>query len=480
MSNILYCRGYYLTNRNVEVLPDSFNKLVLDNEFVFYYHNWLDVAICRNQKDFVVVAGLCLDLLSENSDNYLIASRLLSELIYNGEDAFHDYIDHLSGTYILITSHNSNMKIYTDACAMKSVFYTDISVYPLVISSHLEMILDFSGIKRELSDIYRNKPKHISYEYGYPGITTKYKDIRQLLPNVYLDVRKNKIIRYFPRKDLIVNNCIEDIAESLVVQLQKQFKLLQEKNYEQILLSVTAGQDSRCTLASLRPFWDDISFFTYNLDGKHEKDIIVSKDIVQRLGIKNYNELILTSKNCESTDFLEFCNILNRNTIYNHGKKIAFFYKNKLSSFYRPNNSLHIRSNLAEIGRLYYGIFAYYWEMTANNATVLDKVLRAYHPYAQNEEEVKNAFIEFIETHNFLSLKNYDVFDMFYWEHRMGIWMSQVLIEGDPAFETINLYNCRDILKKMLSVPLKDRFNNLVFLKIINERLPELEDLAIN
>lgn len=480
LSNILYCRGYYLTNKNVENLPDSFNKLVLDNEFIFYYHNWLNVDICRNQEDFVVVAGLCLDLLSDNSENYLIASQLLSELIHNGEDAFHNYIDHLSGTYVLVTCYNNNIRVYTDACAMKSAFYTDTAVCPLIVSSHLEMILDFSGKKIELSDVYKNKPNNITYEYGYPGIKTKYKDIRQLLPNVYLDVKKNKIIRYFPREDLTASHCIEAISESIVEQLQKQFKLLQKKNYEQILLSVTAGQDSRCTLACLRPFFGDISFFTYNLDGKHEKDLQVANDIVQRLDIKNYKELILTSKSCESAEFLEFSNILNKNTIYNHGKKIAFFYKTNLSAFHRPNNSLHIRSNLAEIGRLYYGIFAYYWEMTANKNTILDKVLRAYHSDAQNEENIRQAFIEFIETNSFNDLKNYDVFDMFYWEHRMGIWMSQVLIEGDPAFETINLYNCRNILKKMLSVPLKDRFNNLVFLEIIQKRLPELEDLAIN
>lgn len=69
---------------------------------------------------------------------------------------------------------------------------------------------------------------------------------------------------------------------------------------------------------------------------------------------------------------------------------------------------------------------------------------------------------------------------MFYWEHRMGSFISQVAIEGDPTFETINLFNMRLLLKNLLSLSISDRHNDVLFKRLIEKNIPELNSLAIN
>jgi hypothetical protein len=72
---------------------------------------------------------------------------------------------------------------------------------------------------------------------------------------------------------------------------------------------------------------------------------------------------------------------------------------------------------------------------------------------------------------------NYDMFELFYWEHRMGSWQSLQIMDLDVAQDTFILYNNRHILRKMLSVPLEDRLWNRIHLEIIRSRWPELLDI---
>ncbi|SMF38573.1 hypothetical protein [Pseudobacteriovorax antillogorgiicola] len=74
----------------------------------------------------------------------------------------------------------------------------------------------------------------------------------------------------------------------------------------------------------------------------------------------------------------------------------------------------------------------------------------------------------------------YDPFDLFYWEYRMGIWHSLILLESDPAFETFILFNNRYFLKQILSYPDYCRKNNQFFLRLCADNWPILNYWFIN
>jgi len=77
-------------------------------------------------------------------------------------------------------------------------------------------------------------------------------------------------------------------------------------------------------------------------------------------------------------------------------------------------------------------------------------------------------------------LFNYDILDIFYWEHRCGTWVNEVVAQTDFAFNTLSLLNCRHIFKLLLSAPFHDRVNAQAFNNIISRKLPEIDHVAIN
>lgn len=75
---------------------------------------------------------------------------------------------------------------------------------------------------------------------------------------------------------------------------------------------------------------------------------------------------------------------------------------------------------------------------------------------------------------------NYNYFDLFYWEHRMTLWHSLIVLESDMAYETHILYNNRVLLSKMLTAPYEVRESSEPFIKMIRDTWPELLNLPSN
>ena len=63
---------------------------------------------------------------------------------------------------------------------------------------------------------------------------------------------------------------------------------------------------------------------------------------------------------------------------------------------------------------------------------------------------------------------------VFYWEHRMSCWHSNVVLESDFAFDTHVLFNSRWILERMLSVPAEERARGVLFRHLVAELWPDL------
>jgi hypothetical protein len=87
---------------------------------------------------------------------------------------------------------------------------------------------------------------------------------------------------------------------------------------------------------------------------------------------------------------------------------------------------------------------------------------------------IHRAFDEFFEATSFgAALELCDPYDLFYWEHRMGAWHSQVVLESDVAFQSLSLFNSRAILGAMMSAPLEARVSSQNMRALIQEACPE-------
>ena len=105
---------------------------------------------------------------------------------------------------------------------------------------------------------------------------------------------------------------------------------------------------------------------------------------------------------------------------------------------------------------------------------------RAWHKGMSDDTMVIEAFRQFAELVDFTSIYNYDPYDIFYWEHRMGTWHSLVLLESDVAFDTFIPFNCRVLTEKILSVSMGQRLESSAYYKVIKRLWPVLLQWPIN
>jgi hypothetical protein len=105
-----------------------------------------------------------------------------------------------------------------------------------------------------------------------------------------------------------------------------------------------------------------------------------------------------------------------------------------------------------------------------------------YNRGVAQDKAVLGAIEEFCSVTDFTgdAMRGYDPLDLFYWEHRMGLWHSWLCTEADIAHDTFPIFSHRRLLELLLSVQHSKRESSEVF-ELATKRLwPQLMDWPIN
>jgi hypothetical protein len=462
VDELLYCRGYLLTQESTGAAPQTFLHAVLPNGLNFYHHPAFPVCLSGSGQNWVLLGGRAIDVLTGQAQLADIACSLYSKILA-GEESFFDALDVLSGRFIVIYAMQGKVSVLHDACGLKTVFYaTD----RLVVGSHASLVDKLVGLGD--SDVAVSKPDGLAAK-GYPGCETPYRNVRMLTPNTLLELSSRRVRRYFPREDLTAVT-IRDAAGGIMEAMRKQLDVLLGNG--KVLASLTAGLDSRVALATARERVGEMQFFTYRKpdSAAQDVDVAVSRQIAD---LYHLDHRVIDIKVPPEAwgEYKQIQNVLLKNTYAFHARALAFLYWN----LFRDQDVIHVRSNLAEIGRSFYKKGKDLPALSEPSA-----LAKLYSPEFWDMGPIADAFRDFWDLSEFDKLYNYDSYDMYYWEHRMGCWHSHVLIESDVAFDTHILFNARHILKLMLAVPLTDRAKGTVFRAMIDENLLEIKDLPVN
>ena len=91
------------------------------------------------------------------------------------------------------------------------------------------------------------------------------------------------------------------------------------------------------------------------------------------------------------------------------------------------------------------------------------------------------AFEAFIDRADYAHeiLTTYDPNDIFYWEHRMGMWGSAMLNEMDAALLSLVGFNSRPLYASAFGLPPEERFTKALLLAITARFNPKLADLPV-
>jgi hypothetical protein len=481
---LLFKRGFLLTNEEINCKNEFIAKYILKYwkcHKIRCYNLYCEPTNLFNSiKDSnykIIVLGKILDPINFISNPKIIIKNL-ADNYQKSFEKFLNYLDYLSGRFVIILFSKSRSFILNDAAGTRTIFY-DISKESIIISSHSSLIaaikdnrLNKNAKKIIKSGVYKSESSYL------PGVLTPFQKIYILTPNTLIDINKGSVERFFPRERLDIKNhlSVDRIVEIANI-LETQIKLLSEK-YE-LAVSLTGGIDSRLTLSSTRKYSKKILYYTL-IDRMHKQfyehlnDAKTAEKIAKLLELK-YRKYIFPDE-VKNKGFNDFKYIWDINTSFmrtESQRNLSWLLYNIF-----PNNKLHIKSSISEINTASYvrrGFNSSLFNIKPENLALL------YGKFPKSNFVIE-AFSKYINITKFKlkNIYNYNMSDLFYWEHRMGTWQSLQLIDFDGAQETIIPYNNRYLIKRMLAIPLDKRVNYVLYYKLIKHLWPDVLKIPIN
>lgn len=460
--DVLYARGFLIAPVGASDPPSWFRSMEVEGWRISYEPRAVVFVARGAPGHFVCIIGHVIDVVQKCDNGEAIAKRLLAAL-ETSELSFFDALDNIAGRYAVFYKNGRSASILGDACAVRTIFYSRSE--PLV-ASHFDILARRCGTIPSAHAKARKLHPARRKAFGYPAGTTPDQNIGLLMANMVLRLPGMAYDRYYPRRELSPAG-VDEAAHTLIDLFDSQLELLSQRY--NFVCSLTAGLDSRTSLAVLRPYLARSRFFSYATQDRERVDGEIAEFISQSFGL-NYQ--LMPREDLESSDFKKFKALLVRNSYHSHKHEAAYGY-NRVFKL----GDIHLRSNLYEIARAFYRAM----RGRADNLSVDEMASLYFGDYTADDVDIVAAFSDYVESSRFeQGLFNYDPYDLFYWEQRMSCWHGLVVLEADPAVDTWLLMNCRRCIEAGLSVPLEDRIKSTVFKKIIKFRWAELLKLPIN
>lgn len=367
----------------------------------------------------------------------------------------------LAGSYIIIV-FDKETYVYPDACSTYSVSYSKYSE-DFAVSSHPRLVAEIIG--QSTSSFQEYWTSHKSFSAGgqyYPGNITEFDSCLQLTPNTFISSKQHRIpYRFYPIEKIKyqdINSVLkrmDEIIDAQVTNITSRFK---------INASLSGGLDSRVTLAAFKNHIDKINFFTYKIrsNSSLKQDLDVAKSLTNHLNLKH--EVIDIKYGDKIPDYIyRELDIISPGNYA--GADLTWAYACNFEK-----DSVHVRSNLMEIIR------GYYLKNPANlrNAYTPKKISSLYRGGTRDDFiGIFDQYLRDIQFHK-ISGKDYHYSDIFYWEHRMGIFVSNVIRRERPIMDTIMLFNNHELLTLGLSLSLDERKNADILWEYMRIKYPEV------
>ncbi|TDM50808.1 hypothetical protein ETI06_02190 [Macrococcoides goetzii] len=452
MSNKLIPKAFLITKENINNihLPQIFD---LSQNYKLYVSSDLKVKTYTSEKGSAYLLGYAFD----NSAPNLSEIEILENVTDEDLNASAHNINHLNGSFVIIKDTIKGLELFSDAAGFRSPYYTEDLT---IVSSHDKLIGDIFGKRK----IY-SSTKTLDY--------SRYEGVFKLVPSNKIIVSKMKE-RIFPNPELEHMKYNEILAE-----LKKQINNLNislENIQNKLLVSITGGIDSKCTLAMSKPIKKSVKTFTYikeieAITNVRAKNIYkTDKLIVERL-VNNLNldhELIEFKVDQADEDFSKNMYEVT-GTVFNHPVAEIFEEKYKNEQF----DILQFRSVIYSNAKFDYPKAFYY-----NKLSIVD-----FYDYLQNKQlKIKSTEDAKSIIDNYLARTKTDVFeeniiktlDVIHLDARMGNWHSQLVKETDRVMDYFNYINDRSSLNLLLQLPHEVRKYHILHKDLINTYWPIL------
>lgn len=426
-------------------------------------------------------AGDCAVLLfghalhSELGTTHLgeIAEHLLDGVRRN-RASYSDRLDDVFGQYVVIArARTGTVRLQTDAIGSRAAFHDRRAQ---IVASHVRLV---GETLRAKTSQYRRWVKDVRNN-DFPGRTTRYRNVLQLLPNSEVTLGTGRITRVGPRPFDPLS--VEEAADQMLPILQRQSELLLTSG-RQIIISASAGVDSRTSLAAFAEAGDAVKVFTYTKapgSGRQAPELHRDKlaaTMSADLGLPHQ----MFDLNAAEHPPKPYVETLNRLSTRRSNTVISWVYHQQL-----PHDALHIRGQINGVGKWHFARqlhFSESLELSARRMATLTKRAKGVDRDIDDPfwDIGERGFQEYIDTTGMRSVPTgYRMTDLFLWEHRVGNWNHPHIVESDVTFDTYQIFGSRRMIRLMLSVPELDRVQLSLFRELIRRQEPRLLDYPLN
>ncbi|WP_157772737.1 hypothetical protein [Pseudoponticoccus marisrubri] len=381
----------------------------------------------------------------------------------------------LGGRHAVILVEDGHFTVFNDPFGSRSVHYH--LGEERAVSSHAVLLAELLGAKRgeqvgpymQSEDYSRQKVRYL------PGNITSWAKIRRLPPNHLFSSRFNATARYWP-----VEHWSESSEDVLFGHLDRAFDMLTtylRGRYDPVL-GITGGSDTRtvaagflarkCTFTGVT--WQNFNFV--DRERKVVEKICATHDIDHVYAKLDKNDVALEA--------------LEVNAHYAGGEFLA---KAPRARAMQDAFSKMAPASLPKAFIIGYGgeiIRAFYAKKGRHHKAALSagemSQLYRYTDFSkENANFVRARFQDFRETAHMdkKSLRGFPPHDIFYWEHRMGMWGAATLDTFDPVMPALVGINSRKVFETALRLPEKRRLNKDLQMRYIAMQVPDLAAIPL-
>lgn len=460
MENLQYRRQFVLCPTEISDFS-SWNKYHITDKYILYAHPDLVQLVHVEKNKSLVLLGDLYDPMNPEFTNQNIFESLLQ---YDNLNELIEATGKFAGRFVIFFIKNSSISIFHDASAAKKVYYTT-ETESIWCASQPHVLAKYCKIDeteyKPLREFIKSD-KFISHDQVFILDNTIYETVKQLLPNHYLDLENKKPVRFWPNKSNKTISLNEGIEEG-----SKMLKGIFESanNRYELMMAVTAGNDTRLLLAASRSVSSNVFYYTNyvpRLNDDHQ-DIVVPSKLFQTLGMK-FNVLKYSKEVDE-----EFKQAYYKNTLFPSEVHLPIIY-NYYKNF---PDKINLPGTFSDISRSFFNTY---------RKNITPDLLAKIWDYGDIEYVIENYKIWIEKSVEKIKQYNYNVTDIFNWEERYGNWVTQYMAEKEIAQDEFAPYNCRNLMQIFLSVPAKyrDVHTNIYFRSMVKHLWPELLSQPFN
>jgi hypothetical protein len=430
-----------------------------------FLHLAPELPVLRSADGCATIIGFAIDPNEPIASNQQLIDRIATAA-RTSLDAVLSMCAGFGGRWAILIERVEFEVMLHDACGLRQVFYSDGTLEPEFCASQastaaraLELEDDAESVRFLSTRFARSR------EYWWPGDSTRYRGVKCLLPNHYLDLRTRAAIRYGLDRP-IGRSSLQATAEAGMRDLANLVRAAAARF--PVALPLTAGWDSRAILAAccrsgVRPHAYTLRFAGY--DDSHQ-DIAMPRKLLSRLGLSH--QIIDCGTSPSGAFRTEY-----RNAVDPTDEEACAIAEGLAHRY--PQECISLSGHCSEVARCYYyrsGETQLRMDPeTMANITGMDAtpwVLRQFERWMTDARHT-------------IAVTGICWLDLFYWEQRAGRWAANGQAQWDIVHERFTPFGYRPLLLKLVSTdPLYRAEPYTLYRELIRAGAPELLKEPVN